>query len=105
MGMEIYAYTRSERKTPESRRDNTYHQFCVPGTGDPEGIIPSKWFHGASKEDINAFLTQDLDVLVISLPLTKDTEKLISYKQFEILSKRKHSCRMSPAVDMSTPKP
>ncbi|GAM40608.1 hypothetical protein TCE0_039f13083 [Talaromyces pinophilus] len=89
MGMEVYAYTRSERKTPESRKDNTYRQFCVPGTGDPEGVIPSKWFHGASKEDINTFLAQDLDILVISLPLTKDTEKVISYKQFEILSRKR----------------
>ncbi|KAH7127327.1 putative 2-hydroxyacid dehydrogenase [Dactylonectria macrodidyma] len=89
MGMEVYAYTHSERSTPESRRDDHYHQFCVPGTGDPEGVIPSKWFHGTSEESINAFLAQDLDILVISLPLTKDTEGFISHKQFEILSKKK----------------
>jgi phosphoglycerate dehydrogenase-like enzyme len=89
MGMEVYAYTRSERKTPESRKDNSYRQFCVPGTGDPAGSIPSQWFHGSSNEDINAFLAQDLDIIVISLPLTKDTEKVISHKQFEILSRKK----------------
>lgn len=89
MGMEVYAYTRSERKTPESRKDNTYLQFCVAGTGDPEGTIPARWFHGPSKKDINTFLAQDLDILVISLPLTKDTEKVISCKQFKILSKKR----------------
>ncbi|KAK7408638.1 hypothetical protein QQX98_009202 [Neonectria punicea] len=89
MGMEVYAYTRSERATPEARRDDTYNQYCVPGTGDQDGAIPSKWFHGATKENINTFLAQDLDIVVVSLPLTKDTERLISYEQFEILSKKK----------------
>jgi phosphoglycerate dehydrogenase-like enzyme len=86
MGMEVYAYTRSERATPESRRDDSY---CVPGTGDPEGTIPTKWFHGASKEDVNAFLAQDLDVLVIGLPLTDATRKLIGREQLRILSRKK----------------
>ncbi|KPM42832.1 hypothetical protein AK830_g3741 [Neonectria ditissima] len=89
MGMEVYAYTRSQRTTLESRKDDKHNQFCVPGTGDPEGLIPSKWFHGTSKESVDTFLAQDLDILVISLPLTKDTEGLISDKQFEILSKKK----------------
>ncbi|KAH7020326.1 putative 2-hydroxyacid dehydrogenase [Ilyonectria destructans] len=89
MGMEVYTYTRSERATPEARKEDQYNQFCVPGTGDPEGVIPSKWFHGTSKESINTFLAQDLDIVVISLPLTKDTEGLISYKQFEIMSKNR----------------
>lgn len=86
MGMDVYAYTRSERSTPEKRKDDSY---CVPGTGDPEGLVPSKWFHGASKEDINDFLSQDLDILVLSLPLTGDTKGLLSREQFEILSKKK----------------
>lgn len=86
MGMDIYAYTRSERSTPESRRDDSY---CVPGTGDPEGLLPTKWFHGSSKEAINDFLSQDLDILVLALPLTKESQGLISTEQFEILSKKK----------------
>ncbi|CRG87574.1 hypothetical protein PISL3812_04592 [Talaromyces islandicus] len=89
LGMEVYAYTRSERKTSESRKDDTYRQYCVPNRGDPEGKIPSKWFYGTSQEKVDAFLAQDLDILVISLPLTKDTEKLISYKQFEIMCKKR----------------
>ncbi|KAJ5081180.1 2-hydroxyacid dehydrogenase [Penicillium angulare] len=89
LGMEVYAYTRSDRKTSESRKDNTYLQYCVPNTGDPEGRIPSKWFSGTSLENVNAFLAQDLDILVISLPLTKDTENIISHGQFEILRKKR----------------
>ncbi|KAI0124192.1 D-isomer specific 2-hydroxyacid dehydrogenase [Xylariales sp. AK1849] len=86
MGMEIYAYTRTEKDTPESRKDDSY---CVPGTGDPDGLIPAKWFHGAYRDDIDKFLHQDLDILVVSLPLTESTHGLISYEQFEILSKKK----------------
>lgn len=84
MGMDVYAYTRSERSTPDQRKDDS---FCIQGTGDPDGVIPSKWFHGASKNDINNFLNQDLDILVLSLPLTQDTKGLLSREQFEILSK------------------
>lgn len=86
MGMDVYAYTRSERSTLESRKDDS---FVVPGTGDADGLVPSKWFHGASKDDINNFLSQDLDILVLSLPLTSETKDLLSHEQFEILSKKK----------------
>jgi phosphoglycerate dehydrogenase-like enzyme len=82
MGMEVYAYTRTEKSTLESRKDDSY---CVPGTGDPDGLIPAKWFH----DDIDNFLGQDLDILVVSLPLTQSTSGIISYKQFEILSNKK----------------
>ncbi|KAI1073474.1 hypothetical protein F5B20DRAFT_566983 [Whalleya microplaca] len=86
MGMEVYAYTRSERLTPESRKDDSY---CVPGTGDPDGLMPAKWFHGASKEDVNKFLGENLDLLVISLPITSETRHILSHEQFEILGKKK----------------
>lgn len=86
MGMEVYAYTRGERATPESRKDDSY---CIPGTGDPDGLVPAKWFHGVSKEAINDFLSQDLDLLVLGLPLTEETRGLIGREQFAILAKRK----------------
>lgn len=80
------SYTRSPRTTPEARKDDSY---CVPGTGDPDGLIPAKWFHGTSADDINTFLDQDLDILVLSLPLTSETHGIISHEQFQILSKKK----------------
>ena len=86
LGMDVVAYTLRERATPESRRDDGYRE---PGTGDPEGTIPSHWFYGSSKGDLNNFLSQDIDVLVVSLPLSNSTRKMISTEQFEILSKRK----------------
>jgi phosphoglycerate dehydrogenase-like enzyme len=86
MGMEVYAYTRRERSTPESRRDDSY---CIAGTGDPEGLIPTKWFHGVSKEAVNHFLSQDLDIVVLCLPLTKETVKIMGKEQFKVLSKKR----------------
>ncbi|KAL2682772.1 hypothetical protein Neosp_007227 [[Neocosmospora] mangrovei] len=86
MGMEVYAFTRTERPTPESRKDSSY---CVPGTGDPDGLIPAKWFHGSSRADIDDFLDQKLDILVVCLPLTQETSGIISSSQFKILSKNK----------------
>ncbi|KAJ9500553.1 hypothetical protein H2202_003769 [Exophiala xenobiotica] len=86
LGMDVIAYTARERPTSESRKDDSY---CVPGTGDPDGLIPSRWFHGTTKEDLNNFLDQDLDILVICLPLTASNRNMISRQQFEILAKKK----------------
>ena len=87
MGMEIYAFTARERSTLESRKDDSY---LVPGTeGDPNGVLPSAWFHGANKEAINDFLAQGLDVLVMCLPLTDYTVNIIDEKQFNIMSTKK----------------
>ncbi|KAL7627342.1 hypothetical protein AAE478_001534 [Parahypoxylon ruwenzoriense] len=82
LGMEVYAYTRGERSTPASRRDDSY---VVAGTGDPEGLIPARWFHGTSREEVNEFLGQDLDLLVLSLPLTSETRHILSREQFAVL--------------------
>jgi phosphoglycerate dehydrogenase-like enzyme len=84
--MEVFAYTRNEKATPALRRDTGYN---IPGTGDPEGLIPSKWYHGTSKEAINEFLSQDFDILVLCLPLTSETRKLLSAEQFALLSRKK----------------
>lgn len=67
LGSTVIAYTASPRDTPESRRDNG---FIVPGTGDPDGSIPEKWFSGLEKEKLHEFLRQQIDLLVISVPLT-----------------------------------
>lgn len=67
LGMDVIAYTASPRTTPESKKDTG---FIVPGTGDPEGAIPSQWFSGTSKEDLHEFLKQGIDLLVLSVPLT-----------------------------------
>jgi lactate dehydrogenase-like 2-hydroxyacid dehydrogenase len=71
MGMEVYAYTASKKETTEERSD---HGYIVPGTGDPDGSIPTKWFSGTEKADLHEFLSQDIDILVVSVPLTFVTQ-------------------------------
>jgi phosphoglycerate dehydrogenase-like enzyme len=84
MGMDVIAYTASPRKTPDSKKDTGY---IVPGTGDPDGTIPSAWYSGTSKASIHTFLAQEIDLLVISVPLTKATTHLLSTEEFELLHK------------------
>lgn len=67
MGMDVIAYTASPRKTPESRKDDGY---IVPGTGDPDGSFPSAWYSGTTKEEVHEFLRQEIDLLVVAVPLT-----------------------------------
>ena len=86
MGMDVHAYTLHPKETPEARRDKTY---TPEGTGDVEGVLPSKWFSGSSKEDLHRFIGSDLDLLVISLPLTPKTTHLIGKEEFEVMSKKK----------------
>ncbi|KAI1170154.1 hypothetical protein F4777DRAFT_136549 [Nemania sp. FL0916] len=86
MGMEVYAYTNRPRPTPESRHDRSYHP---PGLGDPEGVLPSKWFSGTTPEELGAFLGAGLDLLVVAVPLTPQTEGMLGKAQFELLAKRK----------------
>jgi len=86
MGSTVLAYTASPRSTPEARADAGYY---VKGTGDPDGSIPLAWYSGTSKEELHAFLAQDLDVLVMSLPLTPATTHLLGSEEFSILARRK----------------
>lgn len=84
--MEVLAFTSTARDTPESRRDRA---FSLPGLGDPEGALPARWMHGTTREAVDDFLAQDLDMLVLALPLTRASEKLIGRAQFEILSAKR----------------
>ena len=86
LGFDVHAYTLHAKNTPESRRDEAY---TPPGLGDPEGLLPSKWFSGGAKEDLHRFLSSGLDLLVVSLPLTDKTRNLLSAPEFEILAARK----------------
>lgn len=85
LGMDVVVFTANPRNTAESRRD---HGYIVPGTGDPEGEIPSAWFSGLDKESLHRFLDQDLDHLLISVPLTQRTKHLLGKEEFNILSKK-----------------
>ncbi|EAA29878.2 2-hydroxyacid dehydrogenase [Neurospora crassa OR74A] len=84
MGMRVHAFTLHPRPTPESRKDRSW---APSGMGDPDGIFPSKWFSGSSKEDLHSFLRSGLDLLVVSTPLTPGTKHLLGKEEFEVLYK------------------
>lgn len=65
--MDVIAYTATPKDTPEKRADTGY---IVPGTGDPDGSIPSAWYSGLDKNSLHNFLSQKIDLLVVSVPLT-----------------------------------
>ncbi|KAH9899028.1 hypothetical protein F4778DRAFT_741944 [Xylariomycetidae sp. FL2044] len=85
IGMEVYAYTNRPRDTPESRRD---HSYVIPGLGDPDGVLPSKWFSGTEPHELAAFLSSGLDLLVLAVPLTPQTQHLMGPEQFKLLTNR-----------------
>ncbi|KAL1841099.1 hypothetical protein VTJ49DRAFT_7430 [Mycothermus thermophilus] len=82
LGMKVHAYTLHPRDTPESRHDRAW---TPPGLGDPEGVLPAKWFSGGSKEELHAFLASGLDLLVVATPLTGQTKHLLGREEFEVL--------------------
>lgn len=87
-GMEVIAYTGSQKQTSESRRDLTYFE---PGCGDPDGLIPTAWYSGRDKPSLHEFLAQDIDVLVVTVPATPQTRKMLGDEEFRILAQNRHA--------------
>ncbi|KAE9377192.1 D-isomer-specific 2-hydroxyacid dehydrogenase-like protein [Stipitochalara longipes BDJ] len=85
LGLDVIAYTASPRNTPESKKETGY---TVPGTGDDEGLIPSAWYSGLDKASLHNFLKQDIDILLIAVPLTPQTQHFLGKEEFEILGKK-----------------
>jgi phosphoglycerate dehydrogenase-like enzyme len=75
MGLRVHVLTRNGSIGP--RRD----VYTVPGTGDPDGVLPDR-VHKSGEE--LAFLGE-LDFLVVALPLTKATEGLIGERELQAL--------------------
>ncbi|MBL9215100.1 MAG: D-2-hydroxyacid dehydrogenase [Opitutaceae bacterium] len=55
--------------------------YSVPGTGDPEGVLPDRVFRSGQELE---FLG-GLDFLVVAMPLTKATEGLIGERELQAL--------------------
>jgi len=57
------------------------HTYCVPGTGDPEGVLPDRVFKiGQEIEFLGG-----LDFLVLALPMTKTSEGMIGERELQAL--------------------
>jgi lactate dehydrogenase-like 2-hydroxyacid dehydrogenase len=85
MGMDVLAFTASPRPTPESKKDTGY---IVPSTGDPDGTIPSAWYSGLDKPSLHKFLSADLDIILLAVPLTPATLHFIGSEELAILGKK-----------------
>lgn len=55
--------------------------YVVPGTGDPEGVLPDRVFVAGEEKE---FLSS-LDFLILAMPLTKRTESLIGEAELRSL--------------------
>ncbi len=84
MGLKVHVFARNG----VGPREGVYH---VPGTSDPEGVLPDQVFR--SGEEM-AFL-HGLDFLVLALPLTKHTEGLIGERELRALPD--HAYVLNPA--------
>lgn len=74
LGMRVHVLTRGGVKP---RHD----VYCVPGTGDPDGILPHRTFRSGEEMD---FL-RELDFLIVAMPLTRATEGLIGERELRAL--------------------
>ncbi|KAK5109799.1 hypothetical protein LTR62_006532 [Meristemomyces frigidus] len=83
LGMDVIAYTATPKDSAEKKKDQG---FIVPGTGDAEGVVPSAWYSGLDKASLRHFLKQEIDWLVVSVPLTKETRHFLSMDEFKALS-------------------
>lgn len=84
MGLKVHVFARNG----VGPRGDVYH---VPGTSDPEGVLPDKVFRTGEELE---FLS-GLDFLVLALPLTKNTEGLIGERELRALPD--HAYVLNPA--------
>ncbi len=77
LGMKVHVLVRNQI----NHRDNIY---CVPKTGDPEGVLPDRVFAIKEKE---AFL-KDLDFLILAIPQTPENEGIIGEKELQSMSQK-----------------
>lgn len=76
LGMRVHVLTRGGIRP----RTNVY---CIPGTGDPKGILPDKVFNLDQKKD---FL-EDLDFLILAIPQTQANIGIIGEHELGMLKK------------------
>lgn len=84
MGLRVHVLARAA----VGARDEVY---MVPGTGDPDGVLPDRVFQqGQELEFLGA-----LDFLVLAMPLTKQTEGLLGERELQALPR--HAFLLNPA--------
>ena len=82
--VDITTLNASKKDTPEERKQK--ETFTVPGTGDLNGDIPSKWYSSNDPEEKKKFF-ETADVVVVTAPLTAATRHLVDAKAIGHLKK------------------
>jgi phosphoglycerate dehydrogenase-like enzyme len=85
LGLQVHVLTRTGKVPTRTE------VYTVPGTGDPEGVLPDRVFGVDQKME---FLG-GLDFLVVALPLTSATEGLIGEEELRALPP--HAFVLNPA--------
>ena len=75
----IYALNHQKKVTPAQRKQR--REFAVPGTGDPEGHLPTDWF---GLDELEEFCAR-CDVIVVCTPLTESTRGMMSTSAFNAM--------------------
>lgn len=84
MGLRVHVFARSG----VGPREEVY---TVPGTGDPEGVLPDRVFRtGEEMEFLGG-----MDFLILAMPLTKQTEGLVGERELQALPR--HAFLLNPA--------
>lgn len=84
-GLRVHVLTRSGVAGPRGEI------YAIPGSGDPDGVLPDRVFKAEEKFD---FLG-GLDFLILSLPLTSATESLVGERELQALPR--HAFVLNPA--------
>ncbi|HKD66909.1 MAG TPA: D-2-hydroxyacid dehydrogenase [Candidatus Binataceae bacterium] len=70
-GMEVIALKRNPH-------DHIDPGWCAPNVGDPQGLIPKRWFGPEQRVELVA----QSDFIVVTLPLTPDTRHFLGAREF-----------------------
>jgi phosphoglycerate dehydrogenase-like enzyme len=76
-GMEIVVATSSGKQAPGPG-------FVIEGTGDEEGLLPRAWYSTSDPEALKKFM-EEVDVLMLSCPLTQVTRHIVSAESIRYL--------------------
>ncbi|HUG38589.1 MAG TPA: D-2-hydroxyacid dehydrogenase [Candidatus Limnocylindrales bacterium] len=68
------------KRDPSQRTDPGY---CVPGTGDPEGVLPDEWL---SPAELPSLLARS-DVVVMAAPLIPATQRMLGADAFRAMKR------------------
>jgi phosphoglycerate dehydrogenase-like enzyme len=74
MGLRVHVLTRK----PVGPSGNIYR---VPGTGDPDGVLPDREFLPGQEQEFFS----DLDFLILAMPLTKTTRGIVGERELQSL--------------------